>query len=138
ARCGSTNSRQVLGLDRAVAGMREPGPAASLLDLYAGIGTISVAGGRQAGSVTAIEENPVAMRLAGVNVRINGIGNVRTMSGRVEDALREIRTGRHHAAVLDPPRAGCEPAAVAELLRLAPGRLGYVSCEPTTHARHLS
>ena len=133
-----TNYRQMLVLYRTVLDMLEPGPADSVLDLYAGIGTISVAVARQAGSVTAIEENPVAMRLAGVNVRINGIGNVRTMSGRVEDALREIRTGRHHAAVLDPPRAGCEPAAVAELLRLAPGRLVYVSCEPTTHARDIS
>lgn len=133
-----TNYRQMLVLYRAVLDMLGAGPADSVLDLYAGIGTISVAAGRQAGSVTAIEENPVAMRLAGVNARINGIGNVRTLPGRVEEALRDVRTGRHQAAVLDPPRAGCDPAAIAELLRLAPDRLVYVSCEPTTHARDVS
>ncbi|HKF16323.1 MAG TPA: class I SAM-dependent RNA methyltransferase [Candidatus Dormibacteraeota bacterium] len=133
-----TNYRQMLVLYRAVLDMLASGPADSVLDLYAGIGTISVAAARQAGSVTAIEENPVATRLAGVNARINGSGNVRTWPGRVEEVLRQVRTGQYQAAVLDPPRAGCAPAAIAELLRLAPDRLVYVSCEPTTHARDVS
>ena len=133
-----TNYRQMLVLYRTVLDMLEPAPADSVLDLYAGIGTISLAVARHAGSVTAVEENPVALRLAGVNARINGIGNVHMLSGRVEDALREVRTGRHQAAVLDPPRAGCAAAAIAELLRLAPDRLVYVSCEPATHARDVS
>ena len=46
--------------------------------------------------------------------------------------------GEHRSAVLDPPRAGCEPGAIAELLRLGPDRLVYVSCEPTTHARDIA
>jgi len=133
-----TNYRQMLVLYRTVLDMLAPSPADAVVDLYAGIGTISLAVAREAGSVTAIEENPVAMRLAGVNARINGIGNVRTVPGRVEEALRGMRGGRHQAAVLDPPRAGCDPAAIAELLRLAPDRLVYVSCEPTTHARDIS
>jgi 23S rRNA (uracil1939-C5)-methyltransferase len=49
-----------------------------------------------------------------------------------------VRIGRHSAAILDPPRAGCEPAALAELLRLGPERVVYVSCEPSTHARDLN
>jgi len=130
-----TNYRQMLVLYRAALDMLAAGPDDAVLDLYAGIGTIGLAVARQAGSVTAIEENPVAMRLAGVNARINGIANLRTQPGRVEEALRGVRVGQHRAAVLDPPRAGCEPGAIAELLRLGPDRLVYVSCEPTTHAR---
>jgi 23S rRNA (uracil1939-C5)-methyltransferase len=118
--------------------MLAAGPDDSVLDLFSGIGTIGLAVARRAGSVTAIEENPVAMRLAGVNARINGITNMRTLPGRVETALRQVRVGQHVAAVLDPPRAGCEPAAIAELLRLGPDRLVYVSCEPTTHARDIA
>jgi 23S rRNA (uracil1939-C5)-methyltransferase len=133
-----TNYRQMLVLYETALDMLAPGAGDSVLDLYAGIGTIGLAVARRAGSVTAIEENPTAMRLAGVNARINGVANLRTVPGRVEEALRQVRVGQHSAAVLDPPRAGCDPAAVAELLRLAPDRLVYVSCEPATHARDVA
>jgi 23S rRNA (uracil1939-C5)-methyltransferase len=133
-----TNYRQMLVLYRAVLDMLAAGPDDAVLDLYAGIGTIGLVVAREAGSVTAIEENPVAMRLAGVNARINRIANLRTLPGRVEEALRRVRVGQHRAAVVDPPRAGCEPGAIAELLRLGPERLVYVSCEPTTHARDIA
>jgi 23S rRNA (uracil1939-C5)-methyltransferase len=133
-----TNFRQMLVLYRAALDLLAPGPDDAVLDLYAGIGTIALAVAREAGSVMAIEENPVAMRMAGVNARINGIANLRTVPGRVEEALRGVRVGQHGAAVLDPPRAGCEPGAIAELLRLGPDRLVYVSCEPTTHARDIA
>jgi 23S rRNA (uracil1939-C5)-methyltransferase len=133
-----TNYRQMLVLYQVAMDMLASGPEDAVLDLYAGIGTIGLAVARGAGSVTAIEENPVAMRLAGVNARINGMTAFRTLPGRVEEALRRVRVGQHSAAVLDPPRAGCDPSAIAELLRLAPDRLVYVSCEPTTHARDIA
>jgi 23S rRNA (uracil1939-C5)-methyltransferase len=133
-----TNYRQMLVLYQAALDMLAAGPDDAVLDLYAGIGTIGLTVARRAGSVTAIEENPVAVRLAGVNARINGIANLRTLPGRVEEALRSVRVGQHRSAVLDPPRAGCAPAAIAELLRLGPERLVYVSCEPATHARDLA
>ena len=59
------------------------------------------------------------------------------MPGKVEASLRGVRLGHFQAAILDPPRAGCEPAALAELIRLGLERLVYVSCEPSTHARDL-
>ena len=133
-----TNYRQMLVLYRTALDMLAPGPDDAVLDLYAGIGTIGLAVARQAGSVTAIEENPVAMALAGANARINGVTNLRTVPGRVGEALRRVRIGQHRLAVLDPPRAGCEPGAIAELLRLGPERLVYVSCEPSTHARDIA
>jgi 23S rRNA (uracil1939-C5)-methyltransferase len=107
-----------------------------VLDLFAGIGTISVALARQAVSVTAIEENPRTIQLGRLNARINS-AKVEYLPGKVESALRSVRLGQHAAAVLDPPRAGCEPAALAEILRLGPERLVYISCEPSTHARDL-
>ncbi len=131
-----TNYRQMLVLYRTALGMLQPRPEERILDLYAGIGTISVAVARDAASVTAIEENPHAVQLGRLNARINS-ARVEYLPGKVETVLRGIRLGRHQAAILDPPRAGCEPAALAELIRLGPERLVYVSCEPSTHARDL-
>jgi 23S rRNA (uracil1939-C5)-methyltransferase len=131
-----TNYRQMLVLYRTALEMLEAGPDDHVLDLYAGIGTISVAVARTAGSVTAIEENPRAVQLGRLNARINA-ARVEYLPGKVETVLRQVRLGRHQAAILDPPRAGCEPAALAELIRLGLERLVYVSCEPSTHARDL-
>ncbi|MBO0681816.1 MAG: class I SAM-dependent RNA methyltransferase [Candidatus Dormibacteraeota bacterium] len=133
-----TNHRQMLVLYEVALGMLEAGPGDAVLDLYAGIGTISLAVARRAESVTAIEENPAAVRLSQLNARINGTRNFGVLPGRVEEALRRVRLGQHQAAILDPPRAGCEPAAIAELLRLSPERLVYVSCEPSTQARDVA
>jgi 23S rRNA (uracil1939-C5)-methyltransferase len=71
-----------------------------------------------------------------LNARINS-AKVDYLPGRVETALRKIRLDQYQAAILDPPRAGCEPAALSELIRLGVQRLVYVSCEPSTHARDL-
>ena len=131
-----TNYRQMLVLYRAALNMLRPQPGERVLDLYAGIGTISVAVARECESVTAVEENPHAVQLGRLNARINSV-RVEYMPGKVENALREIRLGRHQAVILDPPRAGCEPAAIAELIRLGVERLVYVSCEPSTHARDI-
>ena len=132
-----TNYAQMLVLYRAALEMLDAKVDEHVLDLYAGIGTISVAIARHAASVSAIEENPRAVQLGRLNARINS-ARVDYAPGKVEDALRQVRLGRHQAAVLDPPRAGCEPAALAELIRLGPQRIVYVSCEPSTHARDIA
>ncbi len=131
-----TNYRQMLVLYRAALDMLQPKSEERILDLYAGIGTISVAVARGAAAVTAIEENPHAVQLGRLNARINS-ARVDYLPGKVETVLRQVRLGQHQAVILDPPRAGCEPAALAELIRLGPARLVYVSCEPSTHARDL-
>jgi 23S rRNA (uracil1939-C5)-methyltransferase len=133
-----TNYRQMLVLYRVALAFLEPAPGERVLDLFAGIGTISLLIARHAKAVTAVEENPRAVQLGRLATRINAIENVTFLPGRVERELRQVRLGEHQAALLDPPRAGCEPAALAELLRLRPERLVYVSCDPITHARDLA
>ena len=131
-----TNYQQMLVLYQTALDMLACSETDRVLDLYAGIGTLSVAIARGAAGVTAIEENPHAVQLGHLNARINA-AKVEYLRGKVEAVLRQVRLGRHQAAILDPPRAGCEPAALGELLRLGPERLVYVSCEPSTHARDL-
>jgi 23S rRNA (uracil1939-C5)-methyltransferase len=132
-----TNYRQMLVLYRAALDMLKARAGERVLDLYAGIGTISVAVARSCEFVTAVEENPKAVQLGRLNARIN-TARVEYVAGKVENALRAIRVGRHDAVILDPPRAGCEPAAIAELIRMGAGRVVYVSCEPSTHARDIT
>ena len=131
-----TNYRQMLVLYRTALDMLAAKSDERVLDLYAGIGTISVAVARDGAGVTAIEENPHAVQLGRLNARINS-GRIEYLPGKVETLLRGIRVGQHQAVILDPPRAGCEPAALAELIRLGADRIVYVSCEPSTHARDL-
>ncbi|TMF93181.1 MAG: class I SAM-dependent RNA methyltransferase [Chloroflexi bacterium] len=131
-----TNYRQMLALYRTALDMLASRPGDRVLDLYAGIGTLSVAMAHETAVVTAIEENPRAVQLGRLNARINS-ARVEYLPGKVETVLRGVRLGQHQAVLLDPPRAGCEPEALAELIRLGPERLVYVSCEPSTHARDL-
>src|SRR5258708_35500430 len=116
--------------------MVRAGAADRVLDLYVGIGTLSVAIARDSAGVTATDETPRAVQLGRLNARITS-ARVEYLPGQVETVLRKVRLGRYQAAILDPPRAGCEPAAIGELIRLGLDRLVYVSCEPSTHARHL-
>ena len=131
-----TNYRQMLALYRTALDMLASRPGDRVLDLYAGIGTLSVAMAHETAVVTAIEENPRAVQLGRLNAQINS-ARVEYLPGKVETVLRGVRLGQHQAVVMDPPRAGCEPEALAELIRLGPERLVYVSCEPSTHARDL-
>ena len=77
-------------------------------------------------------------QMAEFHAQAKTTGAVFMEKGKVETALRQVRIGRHTAAVLDPPRAGCEPAALAEIIRLGLDRVVYISCEPSTHARDLA
>ena len=65
----------------------------------------------------------------------NGAVGVRT--SEVERFLDRCKD-KPDLVVLDPPRASMEPAAFAKLVRLAPARITYVSCEPPTLARDLA
>ena len=103
-------------------------------DLYSGIGTLTLALAGKAQEVLGIEENPFAVEDALHNAQLNGMKNTRFLAGRVEERLIELKD-RPDVVVLDPPRAGIEPAVVQALLRLKPERIIYVSCDPGTLAR---
>src|SRR3989454_9617615 len=89
-----TNFRQMLVLYRTALDMLAAKSDERVLDLYAGIGTISVAVARHAASVTASEENPHAGDLGRRNARIHS-ARVEYLPGKVEAVLRGIRPGRH-------------------------------------------
>ncbi len=107
-----------------------------LLDLYCGAGAFALPLASTTAEVVGIEEYAGAIEDGRTTAEANGITNVRLESGRVEQALG-LLDGTFEAAVLDPPRRGCHPQALAQLLRLAPTRVVYISCQPATLARDL-
>lgn len=104
------------------------------LDLFAGVGLFAVPLAKRFERVVAVESNPAAARDLENNVRGKGAIELRTVD--VEKFLDRYKE-TPDLAVVDPPRAGLEPGALKKLLRIAPKRITYVSCEPPTLARDL-
>jgi 23S rRNA (uracil1939-C5)-methyltransferase len=106
-------------------------------DLYSGIGSIALALAGSAGRVIGVELVEEAVERARENADLNGIGNVEFVVGDVAKAVRPlIESGlpAPDVVVVDPPRAGLTPKAVRRVIELAPSRIVYVSCNPTTLA----
>ena len=109
-------------------------------DLYTGTGTIANFVARQARQVIGIEYVPEAIEDAKVNSEINGIENTLFFAGDMKDILTDdfiAEYGRPDIIITDPPRAGMHPDVVKTILRAAPQRIVYVSCNPATQARDL-
>ena len=109
-------------------------------DLYTGTGTIANFVAKKAKQVIGIEYVPEAIEDAKINSEINGIGNTLFYAGDMKDILTDdfiAEHGRPNVIITDPPRAGMHPDVVKTILRAAPDRIVYVSCNPATQARDL-
>src|SRR5574344_1084413 len=110
-------------------------------DLYTGTGTIANFVSGKARQVIGIEYVPEAIEDAKVNSEINGINNTLFYAGDMKDILNEAfidEHGRPDVIITDPPRAGMHPDVVKTILKAAPKKIVYVSCNPATQARDLA
>lgn len=110
-------------------------------DLYTGTGTIANFVARNARKVIGIEYVPEAIEDAKINSEINGITNTLFFAGDMKDILNDdfiASHGRPDVIITDPPRAGMHADVVNTILRAAPRRIVYVSCNPATQARDLA
>jgi tRNA/tmRNA/rRNA uracil-C5-methylase (TrmA/RlmC/RlmD family) len=125
-------------LGAAVLAALGPRAGETALDLYCGAGLfaglLADAVG-EAGAVTGIEEDAVAVRDARHNLR--EWPWARVLKGDVATVLARLDPGDASIAVLDPPRTGADPAVIGRLCRSALRRIAYVSCDPATLARDL-
>ncbi len=116
-------------------------PSAPLVyDLYTGTGTIANFVARKARQVIGIEYVPEAIEDAKINSQLNHITNTLFYAGDMKDILTDdfiAEHGRPDVIITDPPRAGMHPDVVKTILRAAPQRIVYVSCNPATQARDL-
>lgn len=107
-------------------------------DLYCGIGTISLFLAQKAGKVYGVEIIPQAIEDAKRNARLNSLENVEFFVGKAEEVLPEQYEKNHIAAdviVVDPPRKGCDEHCLETIVKMAPPKVVYISCDPATLAR---
>ncbi len=105
-------------------------------DLFAGVGLFTLSLAQQFGRVVAVEANPASARDLEANLA-PVLSSVELRNADVDDFLAKCKDGAD-VVVLDPPRAGVSPVAVARLAELRPARIVYVSCDPSTLARDLA
>lgn len=109
-------------------------------DLYTGTGTIANYVARAAKEVIGVEYVKEAIDDALVNAQENNITNTKFYAGDMKDVLNEMfitTHGRPDVLITDPPRAGMHADVVHTILKAAPERIVYVSCNPATQARDL-
>jgi 23S rRNA (uracil1939-C5)-methyltransferase len=107
-----------------------------VFDLYCGIGTIALVLARRAGEIWGVESAPEAVADAEENAARNGIANARFLATDVRLGVRPLlaEAGKPDVAVVDPPRAGLSKKVTRRVIECEPGRIVYVSCNPTTLA----
>ena len=109
----------------------------TVLDLYCGIGTITLVMARQAGRAIGAEVIPAAVEDAKANAARNGVTNAEFLCADAAQAAQTLadRGLRPDVICVDPPRKGLAPAVIDAIVQMAPQRLVYVSCDPATLAR---
>ena len=105
-------------------------------DLYCGAGAIGLLAAPYVERVIGVEISSESIARARENAALNGVANAQFVEGDVAKQLRPLleRVPRPSVVFVDPPRAGLTPRAVRRVLELAPERISYVSCNPTTLA----
>jgi 23S rRNA (uracil1939-C5)-methyltransferase len=114
-------------------------PEACVVDLFCGIGTMTLSLVPYATRVYGIDVVEDAILDARRNANINGVEHAEFRRGKAEHVLPEmVRQGiSADIVIVDPPRKGCEPNLLDALIRMRPARMVYVSCYPKTLARDL-
>ena len=109
----------------------------TVLDVYCGIGTISLSASKSAKKVVGIEIVPQAVSDAKENAKNNGINNAEFYAESAETAVPKlIEQGmRPDIVILDPPRKGSDESTLNAIVTSNPKRIVYVSCNPSTLAR---
>lgn len=111
----------------------------TVIDLYCGIGGISLYLAAQAKTVHGIEYVDAAVADAERNARLNGIRNCTFEAGDAAELLEELvdEGTKPDLVVFNPPRKGCDRKVLETAAASGPARMIYVSCSPATLARDL-
>ncbi|TVV06596.1 23S rRNA (uracil(1939)-C(5))-methyltransferase RlmD, partial [Lactobacillus paragasseri] len=114
-------------------------PEQTLIDAYAGVGTLGILASDQVRQVIGIESIPEAVIDAQENCHLNHVRNAEYIQGNVEKLLPELKNQGVpiDALIVDPPRTGLSKKLIKTLLEVKPETFVYVSCNPATLAKDL-
>ncbi|MBO5059915.1 MAG: 23S rRNA (uracil(1939)-C(5))-methyltransferase RlmD [Clostridia bacterium] len=109
----------------------------TVMDIYCGIGTISLTAAKHAKAVIGIEIVPQAIEDAKKNAALNGIENAEFFCSAAEDIVPHLieKKTTPDIVILDPPRKGSDEKTLSAIVSAKPKRIVYVSCNPATLAR---
>ncbi|HET6401712.1 MAG TPA: 23S rRNA (uracil(1939)-C(5))-methyltransferase RlmD [Candidatus Kapabacteria bacterium] len=136
------NTPQAERLYEIAANFAELKSSDELWDLYCGTGTISLFVANRVRHVLGIELIESSIADARANAEANGISNADFIASDLRHALTKQDFLSEHAnptaLIIDPPRSGMHPDVIREVLKLAPARIAYISCNPATQARDIA
>jgi 23S rRNA (uracil1939-C5)-methyltransferase len=135
-----TNTRQALELYRIARDFAGLTGKEIVYDLYTGTGTIANYVAAYAGKVIGIEYIDEAVQDAKINSEINGIHNTLFYDGDMKNVLSEAffaSNGKPDVIITDPPRAGMHEDVIKIIASAAPGKIVYISCNPSTQSRDI-
>ncbi|MBS1572222.1 MAG: 23S rRNA (uracil(1939)-C(5))-methyltransferase RlmD [Bacteroidetes bacterium] len=136
-----TNYQQALNLYRKTLEFADLQGNEVVYDLYTGTGTIAQYIARNAQQVIGIEAVQEAIDAATEHAKLNGLENCNFFCGDMKDIFTDDFLANHPKAdvlVTDPPRDGMHPKVVEQILKLAPEKIVYVSCNSATQARDIA
>lgn len=138
-----TNTEQAERLYNTIRDMAQLRPEDLVFDLYSGTGTIALHIASEVSQVVGIESVESAVEDARRNAVTNDVSNCHFILGDLRETLtrREVRLSGWRSPsvmIIDPPRAGMHEDVLRGVIEIAPERIVYVSCNPTTQARDLA
>ncbi len=114
------------------------GGAKFLVDAYCGSGLFSLTLAKNFEQVAGVEVSETSCEWARKNAAANSITNTKFLTASAEAIFDQISfSAIDTAVVIDPPRKGCTPEFIAQLVEFGPARVVYVSCDPATQVRDL-
>lgn len=136
-----TNYKQALELYRKTMEFASITENDVVYDLYTGTGTIAQYMAKKAKQVIGIESVPEAIEAAREHAVLNGLTNCTFYCGDMKEVFTEEFLSNHPKAdvlITDPPRDGMHQKVVEQILKLAPEKIVYVSCNSATQARDIA
>ena len=121
-----------------VAQQAAAGGAKFLVDAYCGSGLFSLTLAKSFEQVAGVEVSETSCEWARKNAAANQITNAKFLTASAEAIFDQISfPAAETAVVIDPPRKGCTPEFIEQLIKFGPARVVYVSCDPATQVRDL-